>query len=108
MATNHVYVFSKPQPAAYSFSAEIRSQPEKQSKMASQLFIKMMSSKTGEKTIGQPIRTSLPYVTADIPIVIVFRALGILSDKDILSHIKNLMDLRYLEFFPFSPLCNLL
>lgn len=37
--------------------------------------------------IGQPIRTSLPYVTADIPIVIVFRALGILSDKDILSHI---------------------
>ena len=51
MATNHVYVFSKPQPAAYSFSAEIRSQPEKQSKMASQLFIKMMSSKNGEKVI---------------------------------------------------------
>ena len=87
MATNHVYVFAKPQPAAYSFSCEIRSQPEKQSKMASTLFIKMMSSKTGEKGTGQAIRTSLPYMTTDIPIVIVFRALGVISDRDILGHI---------------------
>ena len=49
MATNLVYVFAKAQPAPYSFSAEIRSQPAKQSKMASTLFIKMMASKNGEK-----------------------------------------------------------
>ena len=49
MATNHVYVFAKSQPATYSFSSEIRSQVERGSKVASPLFIKMMASKTGEK-----------------------------------------------------------
>jgi len=29
----------------------------------------------------------LPYIKADIPIWIVFRALGIISDRDILEHI---------------------
>ena len=88
MATNHVYIFSKAQPAAYSYSCEIRSQVEKGSKVASTLFIKMLSSKTGEKIgTGQPIRTSLPYIKTDIPIVVVFRALGIVADRDILEHI---------------------
>jgi DNA-directed RNA polymerase II subunit RPB2 len=36
---------------------------------------------------GQYIRTSLPYVKVDIPIVIVFRALGIVADRDVLEHI---------------------
>jgi DNA-directed RNA polymerase II subunit RPB2 len=52
MATNHVYVFAKSQPATYSFSSEIRSQVERGSKVASPLFIKMMASKTGEKVCG--------------------------------------------------------
>ncbi|KAK3078456.1 DNA-dependent RNA polymerase II, partial [Coniosporium uncinatum] len=33
------------------------------------------------------IKTTLPYVKDDIPIGIVFRALGIVSDEDILNHI---------------------
>jgi DNA-directed RNA polymerase II subunit RPB2 len=33
------------------------------------------------------IRTTLPYIRSDIPIVVVFRALGIIPDKDILDHI---------------------
>lgn len=87
LANNHVYVFSKTN-STYSFSAEIRSQMDRGSKVASPLFIKMMASKTGEKIgIGQYIRTSLPYIKVDVPIVIVFRALGIVADKDILEHI---------------------
>lgn len=35
---------------------------------------------------GQYIRASLPYIKAEIPIVIVFRALGFVADKDILEH----------------------
>lgn len=38
-------------------------------------------------TTGSVICTTLPYVRKDIPIVVVFRALGILPDKDILDHI---------------------
>ncbi|KAJ3360468.1 DNA-dependent RNA polymerase II, partial [Kappamyces sp. JEL0680] len=88
MAQNHVYVFGKAQPSTYSFSSEIRSQVERGSKVASTLFIKMMASKTGEKVgTGQYIRTSLPYIKVDIPIVVVFRALGIVADRDVLEHI---------------------
>lgn len=36
---------------------------------------------------GQTIKTSLPYIRNDIPIVVVFRALDIIPDKDILDHI---------------------
>lgn len=39
------------------------------------------------QTSGQYIRATLPYVKQDIPIVIVFRALGIVTDQDILEHI---------------------
>mmetsp|Transcript_16869 Transcript_16869/g.68060 ORF Transcript_16869/g.68060 Transcript_16869/m.68060 type:complete len:944 (+) Transcript_16869:754-3585(+) len=33
------------------------------------------------------IRTSLPYVRSDVPVVVVFRALGFVADRDILEHI---------------------
>ncbi|KAJ3181120.1 DNA-dependent RNA polymerase II [Gaertneriomyces sp. JEL0708] len=87
MATNHVYVFAKNAPnAPYTYSCEIRSQPEKGYKLASTLFIKMMAPKGG-RGYGSVIRTSLPYIKSDIPIVTVFRALGIVTDRDILEHI---------------------
>ncbi|TPX72974.1 DNA-directed RNA polymerase [Spizellomyces sp. 'palustris'] len=86
MATNTVYVFAKAQPAPYLFSAEIRSQPEKGSKLASTLFIKMLA-KGGKGTSGHVIRTSLPYIKSDIPIMVVFRALGSITDRDILAQI---------------------
>ncbi|RKO96315.1 beta and beta-prime subunits of DNA dependent RNA-polymerase, partial [Caulochytrium protostelioides] len=88
MASNQVYVFAKAPPAPYTFSAEIRSQAEKGSNVASTLFIKMMHSRSGHRAFGgQIIHTSLPYIKADIPIIIVFRALGIVADRDILEHI---------------------
>jgi DNA-directed RNA polymerase II subunit RPB2 len=45
------------------------------------------------------MRATIPYIRQDIPIVIVFRALGFVSDRDILRHIcydlkdKQLLDL---------------
>lgn len=36
---------------------------------------------------GQFIRMTIPYIRSEIPIVVVFRALGFVSDKDILEHI---------------------
>ncbi|KAJ3090337.1 DNA-dependent RNA polymerase II [Quaeritorhiza haematococci] len=87
MATNHVYVFSKAPPATYSYSAEIRSMVERGSKVASSLFIKMMAKGAERGATGQFIRTTLPYIKTDIPVIVVFRALGIVADRDILEHI---------------------
>ncbi|KAI8374826.1 DNA-directed RNA polymerase II subunit RPB2 [Blakeslea trispora] len=87
MATNTVYVFSKAPPSNIQYTAEIRSQPEKGSKNASPLFIKMMRPSAERGMSGQCIRAALPYIRSEIPIVIVFRALGQVADRDVLEHI---------------------
>ncbi|KAL1919436.1 DNA-directed RNA polymerase II subunit RPB2 [Calcarisporiella thermophila] len=87
MATNNVYVFAKAQPSPYSYSAEIKSAVEKGSKVASQLMIKMLARSADKGSTGQYIRAQLPYSRQDIPVVIVFRAFGIVADRDVLEHI---------------------
>nr|XP_043625222.1 DNA-directed RNA polymerase II subunit RPB2-like [Erigeron canadensis] len=88
MATNHVYVFKKRQPNKYAYVAEVRSMAESQNRPPSTMFVRMLartSAKGGSS--GQYIRATLPYIRTEIPIVIVFRALGFVADKDILEHI---------------------
>ncbi|KAN0060486.1 DNA-dependent RNA polymerase II [Thecaphora frezii] len=86
MAANHVYVFSKAPPAPVTFLAEIRSAVEKGGKTISTMQIKLFS-RNKEKTQNNTIRATLPYIRNDIPIVIVFRALGIVPDREVLQHI---------------------
>ncbi|GAA5941678.1 DNA-directed RNA polymerase II core subunit RPB2 [Sporobolomyces koalae] len=85
MATNRVYVFAKSQPSPVSYLAEIRSAVEKGGKTISSMQIKMM--RRTERQSGQTIKSTIPYIRADIPIVVVFRALDIIPDRDILDHI---------------------
>ncbi|CAL0300888.1 unnamed protein product [Lupinus luteus] len=88
MSTNHVYVFKKRQPNKYAYVAEVRSMAESQNRPPSTMFVRMLartSSKGGSS--GQYIRATLPYIRTEIPIIIVFRALGFVADKDILEHI---------------------
>ena len=33
------------------------------------------------------MRATLPYIRSDVPILIIFRALGLTADKDILQHV---------------------
>lgn len=87
MATNQVYVFAKQQPSPIAFMAEIRSAQERGSRQVSTLVVKMLSRSSERGSSGQYIRTTLPYIKQDIPIVVVFRALGIVADRDILEHI---------------------
>ncbi|KAJ7556827.1 hypothetical protein O6H91_05G100400 [Diphasiastrum complanatum] len=88
MSTNHVYVFKKRQPNKYAYVAEVRSMAETQNKPASSMFVRMLS-RAGAKggSSGQYIRATLPYIRTEIPIIVVFRALGFVADKDILEHI---------------------
>ena len=89
MATNTVYVFSK-KDSKYSFTAEIRSCLEHSSRPTSTMWVSMLAkgSQGGRKSaIGQRIVGTLPYIRQEIPIMIVFRALGFVADRDILEHI---------------------
>ncbi|PVU92434.1 hypothetical protein BB559_003718 [Furculomyces boomerangus] len=85
IATNTVFVFKKNIPYPH-YTAEIRSAAEKASKQASPLFLKI-TNKGVSKGLGGEIQASIPYIRSDIPVVVVFRALGMVAVKDILEHI---------------------
>ncbi len=87
-AANIVQVFKKAQPSKFSYSAEIRSALEKGSRLISSLSIMLLSKgDTQRGSFGQTVHTTLPYIKSDLPIAVVFRALGVVSDEDILNHI---------------------
>ncbi len=85
MSHNHVYVFKKAMPSKYAYVAETRSGLETGSRPTSTLYVKQLAR--GTKGVGQAIRTTIPYIKQDIPIVVVFRALGSVDDREILEHI---------------------
>ncbi|KAJ4703477.1 DNA-directed RNA polymerase subunit beta [Melia azedarach] len=88
MSTNHVYVFKKRQPNKYAYVAEVRSMADSQNRPPSTMFVRMLSRTSAKGgSSGQYIRATLPYIRTEIPIIIVFRALGFVADKDILEHI---------------------
>ncbi|KAI0082095.1 DNA-dependent RNA polymerase II second largest subunit [Panus rudis PR-1116 ss-1] len=97
MATNHVYVFAKAQPSPISFLAEIRSAVEKGGKTISQFQVKLYH-RNQERSLGNVMKATIPYIKVDIPIWVVFRALGVISDRDILEHIcYDMQDSQMLE-----------
>ena len=56
--------------------------------------------------IGRRIIGILPYIKQEIPIIIVFRTLGFVSDKDILEHvIYDLDDPEMMEMVLIFFLC---
>eukprot|EP01113_Clastostelium_recurvatum_P008475 TRINITY_DN1400_c0_g1_i1.p1 TRINITY_DN1400_c0_g1~~TRINITY_DN1400_c0_g1_i1.p1 ORF type:complete len:1169 (+),score=338.29 TRINITY_DN1400_c0_g1_i1:148-3654(+) len=92
MSLNHVYIFKKAEPSKYSYVAEIRSCQESGSKPTSTLYARMLSSHTKGAMQGQGIKATIPYIRQDIPVVVIFRALGFVADKDILEHIVYTFD----------------
>ena len=93
MASNFVNVFKKKQPSKFCWVSEIRSMMEGTNRPPAQFTVKMLSPKTAQNQsskygfFGQPIYASIPYIKKEIPIVVLFRALGLRSDKAILEHI---------------------
>ncbi len=85
MADNFVYIFKKKAITKYSWFAEIRSYLEKSNKLPSVFQIKMR--KKTKDLSGNSIVCQIPYIKQDIPIIVLFRALGYVPDKDILEYI---------------------
>ena len=86
MATNNVYVFLN---KINNYVAEIRSIQEGDVKSANQILIKYVKPSKKNNIVNENIfRVCLPYVKKEIPLIVLFKALGIV-DNDI---IKNLID----------------
>jgi DNA-directed RNA polymerase II subunit RPB2 len=67
----------------YLYSAEIRSVSENVAKPKRTMSVKLMSPTN--KFTNRNLMVFIPNVRAPIPLFILFRALGVLSDKDIIS-----------------------
>lgn len=86
---NQIYVFKKHAADKYSYIAEIRSAKEGVIgyRPISQLYVKLVAGSVAGHSKFKPgcIYITLPYEREDIPLAVVFRALGILSDKEIIE-----------------------
>ncbi|MES1921429.1 DNA-dependent RNA polymerase II [Bonamia ostreae] len=99
LRNNNVYIFFR----KGIFVAEVRSQLEKTNNMLSSFFIKLEILKKGNSSGIPVIRATIPLINQDIPIIILFRALGDVSDKVILERIcYNLEDSEITELLKGS------
>ncbi|KJX94590.1 RPB2 like protein [Zymoseptoria brevis] len=85
-AANIVQVFRK-KGTNTPVVAELRSAVERGTRLISSMQVKLCNQAVAAQHSGQTIKVSLPYIRADVPIAIVFRAMGVVSDEDILAHI---------------------
>jgi DNA-directed RNA polymerase II subunit RPB2 len=81
-ADNMLYI-RKDSDEKYLYSAEIRSVSENVSKPIRTLSVKIMAPSL--KYSNKNIVVNIPNVRSPVPVFIVFRALGIISDKDIIQ-----------------------
>mmetsp|Transcript_12 Transcript_12/g.18 ORF Transcript_12/g.18 Transcript_12/m.18 type:complete len:416 (+) Transcript_12:30-1277(+) len=101
MSNNHVYCFRKKQPGKFLWVCETRSHPEGGTRPTSTMYLHMHAKGPKHSQIaGGQIRTTLPYIRTDIPVVILFRALGLSNDRSILEHIVyDFSDTEMMEKF---------
>jgi DNA-directed RNA polymerase beta subunit len=84
IAGNKTYVFKDTKSTTYSYIAEIRSVPEN---IFSPQKLTILKLSTQENSYGKTIKGVIHHIKYDIPIFILFRALGIESDKEIIKYI---------------------
>ena len=85
VAENKVYVFKNSKNnSKYSHIAEIKSVSRSKFTPGKAFNVKLANKSA---TFGKTIKVTIPHVRQDIPLFILFRALGIESDKEIIEHI---------------------
>ena len=90
-AENRVYCYNiSKNNTKYTWSAEIKSVPDSKCISPKQINMMMCSKDNG---FGKPIVLQIPRVKQPIPLFIVFRALGVISDKEICEYI--LLDIGF-------------
>jgi DNA-directed RNA polymerase II subunit RPB2 len=99
-AENKVFVYnvSKNNPK-YTWSAEIKSVPENKSISPKQINMMICNKNNG---FGHPIVIQIPRIKQPIPLFALFRALGVLSDKEICETILlNVNEVQYKDMLDF-------
>jgi DNA-directed RNA polymerase II subunit RPB2 len=83
-ADNMIYIKKNKEDNEYSYSADIRSVSDDSSKPIRTLSIRIVAPSS--KYTNNQIVVSIPNVKKPVPLFILMRALGVLSDRDIIQH----------------------
>ena len=73
-------------PSKYSHVAEIKSSNDN-SRPASAMHVRLLNPGQVKGVTGACIHSTVPYIRDPVPVVILFRALGFVADREILEHI---------------------
>ena len=84
ISPNIIQVFSNQKLGKYSLLSEVRSFSENNYSHPKTVSVKITSK---EDKYNNLIRVSIPHIRSEIPLFILFKALGCISDKDIYYHI---------------------
>lgn len=84
IAENKTYVFLNNKSSGYSLVAEVRSVPEARFGVPKTTALKLSSKPT---QFGHLIRVAVHHIKTDVPLFMLFRAIGIESDRDIVRYI---------------------
>ena len=85
-AENKIYCFFLPKSTKWSIQAEIKSVPDYKSISPKQFSIMINKKNNG---YGFGLFVQLPRLKTHIPLFVLFRAMGIISDKEICKYIVN-------------------
>lgn len=96
MPNNIVYCFYKKPPSKIIWQAEIRSQFEYHIKTTSTFYVRIFSKGARSNYVSTPtftdidgIRGQITYIKQDIPIILIFYAMGFVSKNEIIDIITN-------------------
>ena len=101
-AYNRVYTFCRRPPSKLAWTAEIRSQMEHPNRPLSGMAVMQFRKGDAKYTsaAGGQIRAQLPYVRTEIPVVLVFRAMGMHNDRQVVTHVVyDLEDTELVDAF---------
>ncbi|KAG2483893.1 hypothetical protein HYH03_017287 [Edaphochlamys debaryana] len=84
IAENKVFVFVNNKPTPYSHVAEVRSVSERRFGIPKTTAVKLS---TRGNQFGRYIRVNVHHMKHEIPLFVLFRALGVQCDQDIVRHI---------------------
>ncbi|KAH0795627.1 DNA-directed RNA polymerase II subunit RPB2 [Histomonas meleagridis] len=96
MVINKPIVYSRKSLPKYDYLAEIRSQPLICGDISQKFQLALLAPSASNP--NRPIHAKLPKMEKEVPLMILFRAFGIVSDEEILSHIcYDLEDSEFMD-----------
>lgn len=85
-ATNYLFVNKSSEPKKYTYEAFIRCTAEENSVFPKTIYFKIYGSYDKRSRVNA-ITMRIPHIDMEIPVWLVFRLLGVITDKSILKHI---------------------